>query len=477
MQPTTQQDTSSATPSWLKIALLVTFLAAVVLTAYLTFKVVRDLVVSWQMTSLPGVAILDATPTLRPGETAEPASLAAPLQPVSGPTPPAWDGAQRVTVLIMGLDYRDWQAKEGPPRTDTMILLSLDPLTRSGAMLSIPRDLWVNIPHGFKYNRINTAYQLGEAYKYENGGGPGLAMDTVEGLLGVPIDFYAQIDFEAFIKFIDEIGGVKVNVPEKIKVDPLGGGNTKTLKPGIQTLPGDLALAYARVRKNAGDDFGRAGRQQEIIMAIRDRLLDPEVLPTMISKAPVLYQELSAGIHTNLTMDQAIKLAWLASQVPTENIKKGIIGPPDQVNFAVSAADGQQVLKPITEKIRAMRDELFTNTGPANPAAASMSPADLMKAEGARVEVLNGSATSGIAAKTMDYLKSQGLNISQTGNAEQASTYTQVTFYTGKPYTVKFLMELMKIDKIRVHYFNNPASPVDVSITLGDDWANQNPMP
>ena len=86
-----------------------------------------------------------------------------PLQPVGGPTPEPWDGASRVTLLVMGLDYRDWLAGEGPPRTDSMILLTLDPLNRTAGMLSIPRDLWVTIPGGFDNNRINTAYSLGEA--------------------------------------------------------------------------------------------------------------------------------------------------------------------------------------------------------------------------------------------------------------------------------------------------------------------------
>ena len=80
-------------------------------------------------------------------EGAEPVnSLTVPLDPELGPTPPPWDGTNRVSLLVMGLDYRDWQAGEGPPRTDTMILFTVDPINRTAGMLSIPRDLWVNIP-------------------------------------------------------------------------------------------------------------------------------------------------------------------------------------------------------------------------------------------------------------------------------------------------------------------------------------------
>lgn len=471
------QTNSSNVTTWLRIALLAVFLIAAVLTAYLTYHAVRDFITSYEMTDLPGVTIHDATP--RPGETSAQPVLdpGVPLQSGNVPAPPAWDGAKRVTLLVMGLDYRDWEAGEGPPRTDTMILLTIDPLAQTAGMLSIPRDLWVNIPGGYNYGRINTAYQLGQAFNYPNGGGPGLAMATVEELLGVPIDYYAQIDFAAFVRFIDEIDGVKINVPEKIVVDPLGDNNTKTLKPGVQTLPGDLALAYARARKTEGGDFDRAQRQQQVIMAIRARLLQLDMLPKLIARSGVLYQELSAGIHTNLSLDQAVRLAWLASQIPEENIKKGVIAPPEMVNFATSPDGEQQVLKPITEKIRLLRDEIFTNTGPISPATASMDAAELMKAEGARIAVLNGSYTQGLASRTTEYLQSLGMNVVKTDNAQKAVGVTEITFYTGKPYTVKFLLDLMGIQATRVFHFYNPDSPVDVEITLGDDWVNSNQLP
>ena len=87
----------------------------------------------------------------------------------------------------------------------------MDAATNTAGILSLPRDLWVNIP-GYGYGKINTAYYLGDAYD-EPGGGPGLAIATVEDFLGVPINYYAQIDFSAFERFIDEIGGIEIEVP------------------------------------------------------------------------------------------------------------------------------------------------------------------------------------------------------------------------------------------------------------------------
>lgn len=460
---------------YLRIAVLVGFSIAAILTAYLTFISFRDFVVAWDLTGLPGISISEATPLPESSGSAPVQDAQTPLQPSGGPPPAEWDGVQRVSMLVMGLDYRDWAAGEGPPRTDTMVLLTLDPVSMTAGMLSIPRDLWVNIPGGFNYGRINTAYQLGESYNLP-GGGPQLAVDTVEELLGVPIDFYAQVDFGAFVRFIDEIAGVKVDVPERIKVDPLGDDNTKWLKPGIQNLPGELALAYVRARKTEGGDFDRSKRQQQVILGIRNQILRPKMFPLLVSKAPALYNELSSGINTNMTLDQAIRLGWLATQVSEENIKQGSISA-DHINFATSPDGGQQVLKPLTEKIRLLRDEIFTSTGAISPSASGMDPAQAAQAENARVSVLNGSYTPGLAARTSDYFATLGLNVSQTDNSEKVAPYTEITYYTGKPYTLKYLVELMAIDPIRIFHVNDPASPVDISVTLGDDWANSGKLP
>ena len=469
--PQSQEDLSKTT-KWLTWALLAAFLIAATITAYLTYIAVRDFVTSWELTSLPGVALKDATST--PDEFGIISDVNTPLQPVGGPTPESWDGASRVTVLVMGLDYRDWVTGEGAPRTDTMILLTIDPLSRTAGMISVPRDLWVNIP-GFEYGRINTAYSLGEAFQLP-GGGPGLAMETVEELLGAPIDYYALIDFGAFVRFIDEIEGVKIDVPEKIKVDLLGDDTMKTLKPGVQTLPGDIALAYARARNTEGGDFDRAQRQQQVILGIRDRILKVKMLPTLIAKAPILYQELSSGVHTNLNLDQAIQLAWLAQQIPEEDIKQGVIGPPEQV-LLLKSPEGDDVLKPITNKIRALRDEVFFGSERFSPGAANMAPIDLVKAESPKLSVLNGTGTPGLAASTTEYFQSQGIDVTVTGNADQLYTNTRIFDYTGKIYTVSYLAELMKVSSNQFYSRYDPASEVDVVVILGADWANDNPMP
>lgn len=378
-----------------------------------------------------------------------------------------WDGSGRVTVLLMGLDFRDWSSGEGPSRTDTMMLLTLDPLNNTAGMLSIPRDLWVSIP-GFENGRINTAYFLGESYQMP-GGGPGLAVKTVEQLLGVEINYYAQVDFGAFIRFVDELGGVKVDVPKKIKIDPIVGAPIK-LKEGRQNLNGELALAYARARNSFGGDLDRAIRQQQVIFGIRERLLEPEDLTALIAKAPVLYSEIAAGVQTNMTLEELIKLALLAQKVHEENIESRSISA-QEIIFAESP-DEQSVLIPLPEKIRELRDEVFlVSTGTLGPLTPGTSQ-ERMIAEGSEIVLLNGSLVEGVASSTQTQLQSQGANVVNISNGEYTD-HTRIVDYTGNPHTVQYLAEIFGLRSGYYALEYDPNSPVDVVVTLGADWGAQ----
>jgi polyisoprenyl-teichoic acid--peptidoglycan teichoic acid transferase len=384
---------------------------------------------------------------------------------------PVWDGTSRVTVLVMGLDYRDWFTGDGPPRTDTMMLLTLDPLNNTAGMLSIPRDLWVAIP-GFENGRINTAYFLGETYNLP-GGGPALAVKTVYQLLGVPIHYSAQVDFAAFVQFVDEIEGIKIDVPEKIKIDPIV-GDPVILKAERQTLFGELALAYARARNSEAGDLDRAQRQQLVILGIRERLLSPDALATLIFKAPTLYEQLISGIKTNLQLEQVIRLTALAQNIPDGNIEREAIDL-NQVLLA-ETPDGQKILIPLPDKIRQLRDEIFlTNTGTLGPLAPG-SAQERMTAEGANIRLLNSSQVEVLALRTQGYLQAQGATIIEVATGEYSST-TQIVDYTGNPHTTRYLIELFGIAPGYYALNFDPQSAVDISLILGTDWAQNNPMP
>jgi LCP family protein required for cell wall assembly len=395
--------------------------------------------------------------------------------------PPAWDGASRVTILILGLDARD--VNESAPRSDTMILLTVDPITKTGGMLIIPRDMWVKIP-GFGHNKINTAYSSGEANKLPDGG-PGLARLTVEQFIGVDIQYYVQINFPTFVQFIDRIGGVWVYNDEDLRLDPVGGGTDKIIKTccGLRHFNGIEALAYARCRYESqgcsGGDFGRAKRIQKLILAIRDTVLDPANFPSLISQAPDFYNEYSSGIRTNMDFATAIQLAVLAKDIPTASIKQGAIGT-DMVLFenAIVGDVDEAVLKPLPDKIRILVDEIFTSEGAINPLAPQDDLAAWVRADAARLRILNGSFAPGLETRTGNYLAAQGMTVTEYGPADRAYDRTVVVLFSPKLYTLKYLKELFRLDSSAlILIIPDPASTVDVEIRLGNDWANNNPLP
>lgn len=459
-------------------------------TAIIAFMVVKNVVAGWVMPDVPGAPV-DASGSNGNITMPDSPQASQPMQSSNGPAAKGWDGSRRVTALLMGLDFRDWEANEPASRTDSMMLVTYDPVSNTAGMLSIPRDMWVYIP-GFDYGKINTAYYLGEVNKLP-GGGPALAVQTVEQFIGVPIDFYAQIDFNSFVKFIDQIGCIDLKVRVPITIDPLGAGNTKTLQPGTQPLCGADALAYARQRHTDGGDFDRATRQQEVIMAVRNQIFNLNKLPDLVSRAPQIYSDIASGLRTNLTMSQVIQLALAAQRIPKENIKMAILGTDDcQISMS---ADGLSILIPYPDKIRITRDSIFASGGPIAPVAlaptssgAEAAPAgtpnpratatpipvadltSLMVAEQARLMVQNGTQNGGLAEKVGQYLLSSGMNVIGTGNADQHYTQMTLVDYTGKPYTMKFLAAMMNIQSDHIFSRYDPNSPGDVAIIIGDNW-------
>ncbi|MFM8321229.1 MAG: LCP family protein [Chloroflexota bacterium] len=459
---------------WVLGGLLVVIAGGVLLIAGIAaYLVMRQAALQWSGSGGllgPEIAAASGTPAVNAEGTPIPPLPGAPDPGAGGQIPAAtltpWDGAGRVTVLLLGLDYRDWENQSEASRSDTMILLTLDPQTKTAGILSIPRDLWVPIP-GFKHGKINTAYYLGDAYKLP-GGGPALAVKTVETFLGVPINYYAQIDFEAFVDFIDQIGGVEIDVPYAIKVDMLGDGprTIKTLKPGRQVLPGDYALGYARNRHTDNGDFDRAARQQQVIMAIRTRILSLDMLPTLVAKAPSMYSGMAAGIRTNLTLDEVVQLALMAQNVPEENIKRGIIDK-DMVAFGFSP-DGLSILIPYADDVQNLRDSIFATSGSLNPQV----PGDALQqaqTEAAGILLLNGSSDPGFGDRAATFLRSKGLNVAQVAQAERATSASTLVDRTGSPYALRYLVELFNLPSSRISIQFDPAASPGLVLTLGDD--------
>ncbi len=450
-----------------------------------SFLFVRDFITCWQLTSLPGIPSAECigepvnpleTPVLV-GDTKVP-------PPTATLEPPAveeteyltWDGASRINILFVG--FRGGEPGQGdcPFCTDTLILLTVDPVTKTAGMLSIPRDMWVNIP-GFGYSRINTAWTLGRGSRLP-GGGPELTMKTVAHFIGVPVDYYVQVDFDTFVDMIDLIGGVDVYNEETIVLDPAAHGKdypkVRVTCCGMRHLNGRVALAYARCRhveQGCSDgDIGRARRQQKVIFGIREKVLDPLNFPNLLAQAPELYGSFSAGIRTNMRLEDAMKLAVLVRDIPRQNIKNGVIDN-SMIGFGNVILGGQNasIMKPLPDKIRILRDEIFTSGGPVGPMAQG-DPLALMAADGARVRVLNGSSAPDLGLRTRNYLMQQGVLATEIGDTK-AQSQTTLILYSPKLYTLRYLMGVFGINRsVQILIRPDPTQTVDIEVRLGKDW-------
>lgn len=236
-----------------------------------------------------------------------------------------WDGTGRFTVLVMGLDRRPGEVGLAY-RTDTMMVISIDPKTNSLGILSIPRDLYVEVPGYAEYQRINTAMVLGEIRN--PGYGPQLAMQTVQYNLGIRIHDYIVVDFQAVVAIVDAIGGITVSIDYTINdrqyPDMNYGYDPFYLPAGTHHLDGRTALKFARTR-HGDSDFARASRQQQVIFSIRDKVLDFDLLPTLIFNAPSLLNSLKNNVSTSIALEDMIRLAWYLKDVPRQNIRTGVI--------------------------------------------------------------------------------------------------------------------------------------------------------
>lgn len=292
----------------------------------------------------------------------DPAPAATSLPAAPGSSQPQVTAAtQRLTVLVMGIDRRE--GEEGPWRTDSMILISVDPATQSVAMLSMPRDLFITMPdygEGEYLDRINLAYFRGDAEKYP-GGGPALAKQTIRRNFGVKVDRYLVMDFDGFRRVIDEIGGVEIDVPELLIDDQYPTEDYGTMvvrfEPGAQIMDGERALIYSRTRKSTSD-FARAERQQEVILAVRNRVLSLDIIPSLTpARVGRLIATLDDSIETDLTLEEFLALVQVAQDIKTRNIRRAVVDSTMVLDYTTSA--GAQVLLPKWDEVLPLVEETF----------------------------------------------------------------------------------------------------------------------
>ena len=304
-----------------------------------------------------------------------------------------------ITVLVLGTESAPGYA--GPQLTDSMLVVSYDPSSNKVSMLSVPRDLWVNIPT-FGYQRINTAL--------ENVGIAGAEL-TVEQYIGVPIEYYAIVNYNTFIQIVDDVGGVNVNVPYPINDTcyPNAAENQCTLfqlSAGPQHMDGTTALKFARERHAfATGDIQRESDQQLVLLALKHQLLKPQNW----LKVPEIVGQLRNLVQTNFPFADAPTLATELLQVPDGNVQTAVMtyestsAPNAVVNYTTSG--GAEVLLPVASVIHQTVTQSF---------APVLSVFDRMT-----VQVENGAPTNqDLATQFSAILQNMGV---QTLTPEQAA--------------------------------------------------------
>jgi LCP family protein required for cell wall assembly len=261
---------------------------------------------------------------------------------------PVWGGKERVNILLLGIDRRDLRPDE-QPRSDSMILVSIDPVGKTYDLFSILRDTYVEIP-GYGSSRINAA--LAE-------GGPELAMETVSGFVGLPVDRYVITDFEGFKHLIDAVGGVEIDVEKNMRYrDPSDKGLYDiNLKKGLQRLDGDKALQYVRFRHDAMSDYTRTERQRKLLAALAEQLQKG----TTLLQLPAILDSVRPYVQTNMSSGDMLKLSALALQLKSE--QAGQYQLPPMGAFRESNRGGS-VLLPDRDQVKKYVQEQLNRTKP-----------------------------------------------------------------------------------------------------------------
>lgn len=374
------------------------------------------------------------------------------------------EGEGRINILLLGVGDT---GHAGEQLSDTMIVASYDPATKDTAMLSIPRDMYVKIP-GYGYSKINGAHAYGEQSK--EGSGPELAKKTVSEFLGIPIHYYLRTDFSALKQAVDLVGGVDVKVEQDLtdpeypceKNENISCGFS--IMEGPQHFNGSAALKYARCRKgDCGDDYGRAKRQQDILVALREKANTQNILTN-----PVKINELLGIVGNNVRTDLAAweieRLSKILKDIDPNFINSKVIDNKTTQLVTDTNIGGASVVIPVAgvgyhKDIQAYVRTIFAD--------------GYIKKEAATIGVSNGSKSPNLTNIVTQELKSYNYNIVVSGPAETTTVKsTQIIDYSGgkKPYTVSLLEKRLGVKATTAQADPNNPSPTDIQIIIGADY-------
>ncbi len=374
------------------------------------------------------------------------------------------EGDGRVNILLLGVGD---QGHAGEQLSDTLIVASYDPKTKDVAMLSIPRDLYVKIP-GNGFSKINGAHAFGEQTK--KGGGPELAKQTVSQVLGIPIHYYIRTDFTALKQAVDTVGGVDLNVTESL-IDPdypcernEGKVCGYSILAGQQHFNGSAALKYVRCRKgNCGDDYGRAKRQQDVLVALRQKASKLNIL-TNPAKITEILDIVGDNVRTDLQLWELERLTQVARETDPLKITNKVLDNSTTNLVKNSQIGDASVVIPAAgignySAIQAFVRSIFVD--------------GYIKQEAATLQVENGTTVANKGKLVTELLKSYNYNVISTVPADVA-TYkkTQIIDMTEgkKPYTIQYLEKRFGVKASVQAPVEGTPPPADIRIIVGTDY-------
>lgn len=312
----------------------------------------------------------------------------------------------RVNVLLLG-NPGGGDKVDGPYLTDTLMVASYGVEAKALHLFSIPRDLYVDVG-GYGMTKINAVYKIGES---EFSDGPGTILDTIEPLLGLSIPYYVKVDFNGFKQIVDEMGGVTVEVTKDL-YDPYyptedKGYQTLDIKAGVYTMDGDMALKYVRSRRTTSD-FDRAKRQQQVLVALRDKAMNLELL-TAPTKILALQDALQDHFSTNLTQAEAKRAFQLLAELDASQVVNKVFDDSPAGLLYGTKVDDIFVLKPVEDDYGKLAE--FVELALTQPESVETTDLPPLK-----VEVLNGTLITGLAGRVAEKLEEAGFEVVKIGN-------------------------------------------------------------
>jgi len=370
------------------------------------------------------------------------------------------ESSGRVNILLLGIGD---PGHEGELLSDTIMILSYDVASKQVAMISIPRDTYVNISTDCGSNKINYAHACGELQKFP-GGGPALAEQTVTKILDIPIHYYVRVNFTGFKEVVDAVGGVDIDVTTDLydpyyPADDGLGGQDLYIKKGMQHMNGTTALRYARSRETTSD-FDRARRQQQVLVAIKTKVMSSS---TFLNPAKIVSIATALGnnLRTDFDLSYAQRAIDIFKNVNTSSIKNLVFDNSEKGLLTDSSSDyAGYILIPGAgmnnfSKLQAAAKNIFADQS--------------VSTEAAKLTVLNGTTSAGLASRVADTLRGQDYNVINVVSADsQNYTVTKIVDGTSgdKPGTIAALEKLFNVKSEK----GITTSGTDIQVTVGSDY-------